>query len=292
MSFLKRFTLNDLFKFSMIIIGSVIYAAGVNLFVVSVGLYNGGLLGLAQIIRTLLINTVGFDPGFDYAGIISFLLNIPVMLMTYKLVGKDVIIKTIFCLGFQSFLMSVIPVMQLIEDPLTSCLIGGIMCGGGCGIVLRNGGSGGGTDLIGIFFAKKNLGSVGKISIYINLVVYAIAFLIMSDVRRIIYTIIFTFINMFTLDRMHTQNINTEVIIISKHDDAEIQNAIILEMRRGVSYWEGFGAFTGDNSRILYIVVSKYELPQLKRIVNRIDPQAFIAVKNGIDVLGNFEKRL
>ena len=97
---------------------------------------------------------------------------------------------------------------------------------------------------------------------------------------------------MFTTDKIHSQNINSEVLIISKHDDAEIQNAIILEMRRGVSYWEGFGAFTGESSRILYTVVSKYELPQLKKIIFRIDPKAFVSVKNNISISGNFEKRL
>ena len=289
---IKRLTLNDLTKFVMILAGSVIYAAGVNLFVVSAGLYNGGLLGLAQIIRTLLRDFLSFDPGFDYAGIISFLLNIPLMLLTYRVIGKEIIFKTIFCIGFQAFLMSVIPVATLVDEPLTACIIGGILCGGGTGLVLRNGGSGGGTDLIGMYFTKKNRGSVGKITIYINFVVYAVAFCLMMDIKRIIYTVIFTVIANLTLDRMHTQNINSEVLIISKHDDAEIQNAIILEMRRGVSYWEGYGAFTGDNSRILYIVVSKYELPQLKKIVHRIDPNAFIAVNNGINVMGNFEKRL
>lgn len=289
---LKKIKRDDVLKLLLIIAGSGVYAAGVNLFIVSAQLYNGGLLGLAQIIRTILRMTVGFDPGFDYAGIISFLLNIPVMLLTYKSIGKEVIYKTFFCLAIQTIMLSLIPVHQLIEDPLTACIIGGILCGGGTGMILRNGGSTGGTDLIGIFFTKRNIGSVGSIAIYFNILVYGIAFILMADVKRIIYTLIFTVISNLTLDRMHTQNINSEVIIISKHDDAEIQNAIILEMRRGVSYWEGYGAFTGDNSRILYIVVSKYELPQLKKIVNRIDPNAFVAVKNGINVLGNFEKRL
>ena len=294
MNKIKNIRASDLYRLSLIIIGSCIYACGVNLFVVSVGLYNGGLLGFAQIIRTLLREYAGIDPGFDYAGIISFLLNIPVMLFTCKVIGKEIIIKTVFCIGFQAFLMSVIPVTEILSDqPLTSCLIGGILCGVGTGMVLSNGGSGGGTDLIGIFFAKKNKGSVGKITIIVNIFVYSGAFVVMhGDVVKMIYTLIFTVITNLMLDRMHSQNINCEVLVISKHDDAEIQNAIILEMRRGVSYWEGYGAFTGDNSRILYIVVSKYELAQLKKIVRRIDPNAFVAVKNGINVLGNFEKRL
>ena len=91
---------------------------------------------------------------------------------------------------------------------------------------------------------------------------------------------------------MHIQNINSEVLIISQHNNAEIQEALMKEMRRGVSYWDGYGAYTGEERRVIYIVVSKYELPNLHKIVARIDPKAFISVKNGVNITGNFEKRL
>jgi len=143
-----------------------------------------------------------------------------------------------------------------------------------------------------MYYSKKGQHTVGRINLSINVFVYCLAFFVTGDIRRIIYTLIFASVNMFTTDKIHSQNINSEVLIISKHDDAEIQNAIILEMRRGVSYWEGFGAFTGESSRILYTVVSKYELPQLKKIIFRIDPKAFVSVKNNISISGNFEKRL
>ena len=91
---------------------------------------------------------------------------------------------------------------------------------------------------------------------------------------------------------MHIQNINSEVIIISKQKDSEIQNAIIHDMHRGVSYWEGYGAYTGESNKVIYVIVSKYEVSQLKKIVKKIDPNAFVAVKNDIDITGNFQKRL
>ena len=143
-----------------------------------------------------------------------------------------------------------------------------------------------------MFFAKKSNTSVGKVNLSINIFVYVIAFLMIKDIEKIIYTLIYAGVSMIALDRMHIQNINSEVIIISQHNNAEIQQALMKEMRRGVSYWDGYGAYTGEGRRVIYIVVSKYELPNLRKIVARIDPKAFISVKNGVDITGNFEKRL
>lgn len=288
----QKFNKTDLLKGLYIFIGTFIYAFGINIFVVPMGLYSGGFLGLAQIIRTILENIFHFSFGFDISGIISFGLNIPLLLLTYKTVGKGFVFKTAFCLATQSILLSIIPIKEVISDPLTACIIGGILYGFGIGLILQNGGSSGGVDIIGMYYAKKSNFSVGKIALTINVFVYALAFLLVRDIEKIIYTLIFAGISTIALDRMHIQNINSEVLIISKHNNAEIQDALMKEMRRGVSYWEGYGAYTGDTSRVLYIVVSKYELVQLRKIVTRIDPKAFISVKNGVDITGNFEKRL
>ena len=283
---------SDMLKTVYICIGTFIFALGINIFVVPTGLYSGGFLGTAQIIRTVIEKLSGITFSFDISGIISFALNIPLLLLVYKTVGKAFVFKTAFCLGFQTILLSVIPIKPIIEDPLTACIIGGLLYGFGVGLILRNGGSSGGVDVIGMYFAKKSKISVGRVNLTINVFVYVIAFILVRDIEKIIYTLIYAGISMIALDRMHIQNINSEVIIISQKNNAEIQEALMKEMRRGVSYWDGYGAYTGEGRRVLYIVVSKYELPNLHKIVARIDPKAFISVKNGVDITGNFEKRL
>lgn len=286
------FNKTDILKALYIVIAASIYALGMNIFIVPLGLYSSGLLGMAQILRTIAEQYFGLNFAFDISGIISFVLNIPLFIFAYKTVGKSFIVKTVFCVAAQSILLSVVPVTKIIDDPLTSSIIGGILCGFGIGLAFQNGGSSGGVDIIGMYFAKKSKFSVGKISLIVNTAVFACAFFLMKDIEKIIYTLIFAAISMIALDRMHTQNINCEVMIFTKHNDNEIQNALMREMRRGVSYWNGFGAYTGDSNRVLFIVVSKYELSQLRKIVSKIDPQAFIRVNNGIDIYGNFEKRL
>lgn len=286
------FNKTDILKALYIVIAASIYALGMNIFIVPLGLYSSGLLGMAQILRTIAEQYFGLPFAFDISGIISFVLNIPLFIFAYKTVGKSFIVKTVFCVAAQSILLSAVPVTKIIDDPLTSSIIGGILCGFGIGLAFQNGGSSGGVDIIGMYFAKKSKFSVGKISLIVNTAVFACAFFLMKDIETIIYTLIFAAISMIALDRMHTQNINCEVMIFTKHNDNEIQNALMREMRRGVSYWNGFGAYTGDSNRVLFIVVSKYELSQLRKIVSKIDPQAFIRVNNGIDIYGNFEKRL
>lgn len=286
------FNKSDFLKGAYIFIGAFIYAIGMNVFIVPMGLYSSGVLGLAQILRTVFEQYLQISFGFDIAGIIQFILNVPLMILAYKTVGKSFIVKTGFCLAMQSILLSLIPVKEIIGDPLTSCIIGGILCGVGTGLTLQSGGSTGGVDIIGMYFTKKSTYSVGAISMIVNIFVFSCAFILMGDIEKIIYTLIFAAISMIALDRMHTQNINSEVLIISKRTDNAIQNAIMHEIRRGVSYWDGYGAYTGEGTRVLYIVVSKYELSQLRKVVAKIDPNAFISVKNGIDLTGNFEKRL
>lgn len=283
---------SDILKGLGIFFGALIYAFGMNFFIVPEGLYTSGLLGLAQVIRTVLEENFGFVFSFDISGIISFGLNIPLMIFAYKAVGKNFILKTLFCIAVQTVFLSFIPIRSVIDDSLTACIVGGIICGFGIGLSLRNGGSTGGVDIIGMYYAKKSAFSVGKVSMIINIFVYACAFMVIKDIQRIIYTLIYAAISTIALDRMHIQNINSEVIIISKQKDAEIQQAIMTEMYRGVSYWDGYGAYTGEKNRVLYIIVSQYEIAQLKKIVKKIDPKAFIAIKNDIEINGNFEKRL
>lgn len=287
-----KIDVSDIKKGIGVFVGALIYAFGMNVFIVPRGLYSSGVLGLAQIFRTIIENRFGFLFGFDISGIISFVLNIPLLMFAYKTVGKSFIIKTTFCVAMQAILLSIIPINEVISDPLTSTIIGGILCGFGIGLTLRNGGSSGGVDIIGMYFSKKSSYSVGAVSFFVNIFVYAGAFLLMQDIEKIIYTLIFAGISTIALDKMHIQNINSEVLIFSKQHDSAIQKALLTEMRRGASYWEGFGAYTGEPNRVLYIVVSKYELGRLKKIVKSIDPNAFVAIKSGIEVAGNFEKRL
>lgn len=274
--------------------GSFLFALGVNLIIIPLGLYNGGFMGIAQLLRTFVTEAlhVPVPSGVDLAGMIYFILNIPLFYMGLKILGKEFALKTLLTVGIQSVFLVVVPIpaTPIIEDYLTACIIGGIVAGTGTGLVLRGRSSGGGQDIIGLCCSKRypNI-SVGKINILMNIFVYAIC-LFLFNIEIVVYSLIYTTVLALAIDRVHIQNINTSVMIFTKK--MGISKAIMEQTGRGVTNWDGEGAYTNKTSYILFVLVSKYEVSQIRQIVHSIDPDAFMIFTEGCSVDGNFEKRL
>lgn len=275
-------------------VGCLLFAFGVNVIIIPLELYNGGFMGIAQLIRTGLFSA--FDFSFlhqvDIAGIIYYIMNIPIFYWAYRALGKGFCIRSVIAVGIQTVFMTIIPVPKepILSDPLVGCIIGGLIAGVGIGLLLRAHSSGGGTDIIGVIFAKKYPGaSVGKIAILTNAFVYAIC-LILFDLEVAVYSLIYATVFALICDRIHVQNINMSVMVFTKQKG--IEEIIMKEMTRGVTKWEGVGAYTKEDTNVLYIMISKYEMDKIKEIVQRVDPNAFIIFNEGSRVVGNFEKRL
>lgn len=274
--------------------GSLLFALGVNLIITPLGLYNGGFMGIAQLLRTLLVSGLGLPvpAGLDLSGIIYFILNIPLLYMGLRIMGREFAVKTLITVAIQSIFLVVVPIpaAPIIEDYLTSCIIGGLIAGTGTGMVLRGRSSGGGQDIIGLCCAKKYPNfSVGRINIIMNIFVYVIC-TFMFNIEIVIYSLIYTTVLAVVLDRIHVQNINMSVMIFTKKTG--ISKAIMDQTGRGVTNWDGEGAYTNKTSYILLVIISKYEVGQIKQIVRGIDPNAFMIFTEGCSVDGNFEKRL
>lgn len=273
--------------------GGVLFAVGVNLFITPLDLYNGGFMGIAQLIRTFLTSALHLSFGqTDIAGIIYFIVNLPLLYLAWSKMGRGFFFRTVVTVIVETAALTFIPVPErsLIDDRLTSCVIGGLVAGFGTGLVLRGGSSGGGQDILGLYFTKKFRNfSVGKMATIINVFVYGIC-LLMFNLETVIYSLIYGVISSVACDRIHIQNINMSVMIFTKK--LGISKAIMEETGRGVTNWEGAGAYTNETSYILFVMISKYEVNQIRRIVHSIDPNAFMIFTEGCSVEGNFEKRL
>ncbi len=274
--------------------GCFLFAFGVNVIITPLGLYNGGFMGIAQLVRTVLFQIFDFSflKQIDIAGIIYYIINIPIFYWAFKEMGKGFLVRSLISVTIQTAFMTFIPIPKeaIFDDRLMSCIIGGLVVGTGVGMILRGRSSGGGQDIIGVIFAKKYPGfSVGKIAIMMNVAVYAVC-LWMFDLEVVVYSLIYTTVLAMACDRVHVQNINMSVMVFTKQEG--IEDIVLKEMGRGVTKWEGVGAYTNETSHILYIMISKYEVEQLKEIIHRIDPHAFIILNEGSMVVGNFEKRL
>lgn len=283
---------NSLYSYFIVTVGSILFGAAVNLFIVPYELYNGGIIGLAQVIRTILVQYLHIDINFDIAGIINFFLNLPLLIMAFKNLKTSFVKKTIWSIFVQTITMSIIPVMQtpIVQDRLASIIVGAIASAIGCSMILVQKGSAGGTDILGMLFAiKMPKMSVGKVGLYFNFVLYSIC-AVLFNIEIAIYSILQVAIFSAVVDRMHLQNIEVSVMIFTKCSD--VKDMIIKEQHRGVTYWKGIGAYTNQDTEVLVSIVSKYEIPELRKKIKELDPQAFIVISSQLEVSGGFEKRL
>ena len=177
---IKNKPLLQLFEsYGLVLLGVFLYCIGVNLFIVPANLYNGGIMGIAQLLRTLLVQLFSFPDSFslDLSGLIFFVLNLPILFIAYKDISHAFFKKTVFAIILQTVILSVIPIPSapLVSDTMAAVVTGAILCGGGTGLTLWAGGSCGGTDTLGIFFAKRyRTLSVGKLALFVNIFVYLI----------------------------------------------------------------------------------------------------------------------
>ena len=276
------------------VLGSLISALGVNLFIVPQHFYSGGLYGTCQVIRTLLVERLGLSFPFDVAGILYLLLNIPLLFLAFRTLGRKFVVRLVVCTVSSSLFLSLVPIpaVPIVSDPLTSCLLGGIVSGFGGGVVLTCGCSTGGLDILGLYLSKKGSSfTVGRFSLSYNAVLYLVCGLLFN-VNTAIYSAIYNVFSALFLDRVHQQNVTVQVLIFTKNDVKPINDFVLQNLSRGLTYWVGKGAYTGENVNVLCICMNKYEIASLQQAVQEIDPHAFFIVQEGVHTHGNFERHL
>lgn len=276
------------------LVGALLHAAAINLFIVPQGFYSGGLYGACQVIRTLLVQQLQLSPPVDLAGALYLLLNIPLILLAWRSFGRPFVIRTAVCTVVDSIALTLIPspVTPIVADPLTSCLIGGICSGFACGLILTCGCSSGGLDVLGLYLSKKGSSfTVGKFSISFNTALYAVCALLFS-LHTALYSVIYTVFSSLFIDRVHQQNISVQMLIFTKHKSAEMKTFIMERLQRGVTLWNGRGGYTNEPLDVLCVCLNKYEVSTVQQMLREIDPHAFFIVQEGVQVGGHFERRL
>ena len=252
-------------------------------------------MGVCQLARTLMQTYMHLDFGSgDVAGVLYFILNVPILLFAYKTLGKHLVFKTLVCTVSYSLFYSMTPppAAPVVDDYLTACLLGGILNGIGSGIALTCGGSGGGLDIVGLCLSKRGSRfTVGKFSLTFNFFLYA-ACLILFQPEIAIYSVIYNYFTAMVLDRMHQQNVSVEALIFTRDDQDALAHFIMEKLGRGVTYWDGVGAYTGTDVHVLCVCLSKYEIEELLHTVHSIDPHAFVTMQEGVRVHGNFQRKV
>lgn len=268
-----------LIRYLRILIGCFIVAIGINFFLMPAQLLAGGLSGIALIIHYI----VGWPIGVQI-----FIMNIPLLIASYKLLGKaytlDVVIGTFLvsvCLDALSFL----PSYNTLNDPMLSAIFGGIVCGVGFGIVFRANGNTGGPDVIGVIVKKYYGMNIGMVIFGINCLI-TLAGMVLFGMKEALFTLIGIYLTAEITDKVIAGfNRKKNVIIISKKS-REISTEIMKTMIRGITFIKGEGAFTGEEKDILFSVVNLTQIGKIKQVVHHVDPAAFMIISDANEVMG------
>ena len=264
------------------------------MFVVPAGLYSSGLLGLCQVLRTVLEQYLHISFGtLDISGLIYYVVNIPILLLAWKRIGRTFVLRTLVFVTWSVLLLSVIPTVPLLPgDTLTASVLGGVVAGLGLGLALRSGVTLGGVDAVALMIIQKRKNfSVGGMNLALNLLVYG-GCMVLFDIPAAIYSVVSAVAYSAAVDRVHTQNIDVEVTIITKADVRELEQKIFRALERGVTQLQGVGAYTQEGVSILLVALSQYELPLLRQTIHEHDPDAFLIMKDHVKIYGNYDKKL
>ena len=267
--------------FHIILIGlcSALFGFVYNTFFIPHKLASGGVSGIAFFVHHFLhINT----------GLVILIINIPLLLLGIKYLGKRFIMLTIYSVLVMSFSMKYFPIHAISNDILLSAIIGGALYGIAVGLIIRIGGSTGGTDIVSLILARKKNLQVGLMNICMNLIVVGISGLVFGW-NITLYTIIAIYVSGRAVDMVYTtQNKLTLTIITEKYQ--ELSDALIHLHARGVTITDAEGAFTHKPKKILTTVITKYELSETKHTIKRTDPKAFVNITQTLEVMGHFRK--
>lgn len=263
-----------------IMLGTAIYAFGLVNFNIANNLGEGGLAG----VTLFLLHFFQIDPAYS-----NLILNIPLFILGWRVLGNRSLIYTgigTVSLSLFLWIFQRIPyTLDLHSDLLLVALFAGGFSGIGLGLVFRYGGTTGGSDIIAKLLNNTKGISMGRTLFAIDAIVL-VASLSYLDVRQVMYTLVAVFIGSRVIDFVQEGAYAARgALIISKDNDA-IASHVMLAMNRGVTVLEGRGGFSKKDQDVLYIVVAKNEIIQLKNIVQAIDPHAFVSVSVVHDVMG------
>lgn len=264
-------------KYLTIFIGAAIAAIGLEWFLVPNHVIDGGVVGLS------IIGDYLTDLPFELYMIV---LNLPFIIIGYKVMGKRFAIATFVAICFLSFWTDLLEgKMLLTNDPFLAAIFGGIVDGAGVGLIIRAGASLDGSEIVAIIADKKTVFSVGEIVMFINLFILSGAgFVFGRDYAMYSLVAYFVIAKMIDVVIKGFDEMYAIMIVTKEHD--VVTKELNATLKRGVTLLHGAGGYTGESKEILYSVVTRLEVDKLKEIVLDIDESAFITIYPVNDIVG------
>ena len=283
----KQITFEYVFKqwiapLFMITVGAVIAAFALEEFLVPFTILDGGIVGISMIISQL--------SGWPL-GVLTIVLNIPFMILGYRRLGKRFLIKAIYAMiVFSSFLGVFENMKEVTNQEILVVVFGGVLLGVGVGLILRHGGCLDGTEIVAMFLSKNTEFSVGQIVLFFNIIIYAVAGFLFGP-NRALYSLLTYFITSKIIDIVENgMEQGKSVMIITDHGQ-EIADAIYTQLGRTCTQMEGKGMVSSGKKTVLYCVITRVEVPAIKKIINDADVSAFMTISDVSEIVGNHIKK-
>lgn len=281
-----------MFKFKdilAIIFGAGIFSFGIYFLVIPFHFYEGGATGITLITYYLFKIPVS---------IMNLLINIPLFVLAWKLLGKKSLYLSLLGTFSVSAWMAIFEAMPLSHryhhfifdafkgDILLACIASGVVLGLGLGIIFNAGGTTGGTDILARIFNKYTSLTMGKLMLIVDAIVLTTVVVVFQDVRTAMYTLFFILIDTLVIDLIGEGGFAGKGFLIVTSKPEEIAQKVSDDLGRGITFIRGMGYYSRKDLDIVYCVVSRNEMKQMKDIINQIDPFAFITISEAHEILG------
>lgn len=261
-----------LIDYAALIFGSFIFAIGINYFAIPNMLSEGGVIGITIITYYL----------FEWSpGLVSFIINLALVAIGYKFFSKRTIIYTVITIIFSSIFLELTKNWgeQLGSDTLLAALFAGLFVGGGLGMIFRVGGTSGGATTVARMLQQWLGWSVGKAMLVIDISVILLSAFVIGK-EKAMFTLVAVYVGAKVIDKIvDGADDRKAVMIISKHQE-DIRRELLTTMGRGVTILDGRGGYTLEKQAILYIIINQAEIVQLRRILERVDEDAYVTINN------------
>lgn len=279
--FVRRIPWKLLRDYALILAGALVQALAMRLFLIPGLLVSGGISGAAQ-----LINHYTHWP----IGLMIFIGNAPLFILGWRyLGGKRFAFRTVFAIAAFSFLTDAlaifIPPAGMTKDLVLNSLYGGLLLGIGLGLVYRGQGTSGGSDILGRILNHRMGISISQAYLITDTVIVLLAGFVF-DWEHALYGLVMIYVSGLAAEVVLEGTDVFRTAMIVTNSPQEVAQEILTNMERGVTYLSGKGAYTGKDREVLYCVVSRSEVSQLKEIVKEKDPDAFMVIGQAHEALG------
>ena len=262
----------------MLTLGAVLAAFSVEEFLVPSGIFDGGIIGLSMVADRFIPVPLG---------VLTFVLNMPFLFFGWKKMGHTFILKAGYAIALFSVMTRIFEnTPSATDEVVLAVTFGGVLLGAGVGLVLRAGGCLDGTEVVAILLSKHTSVSTGQIILFFNCIIYAVVGAVFG-LEKGMYSLLMYFVTSKTIDLVELGWDNTKSVMIITEDGKALAEQIYRELGRTVTFMKGHGYVSDESKDILYVVVTRAEIFDLRKMIREAPVSTFTTITEVSEIIGN-----